>query len=382
MVDGSDEGIGGPLVGTYLLVLALSIGVGVATTLALLAASRTERLVTLFNVRGPEEKPRWGGVVLLATFALTAVVASAVSGDAREFLSPKSGSFQGLLAAASLVFLVGFLDDVRLTSPALRSAVFIAGGSAVYAAGYRIDDIGLPWGPDISFGPAGFVVTVLWVYVLTNAFNFIDGRDGVSAGVGVFACVTMAAVAAHSDHPTVALLLIALAGAGLGFLPFNLPPASTYIGDSGAYVLGFLLGTLSIRAATGPTDQVFIFVPLVALGYPIMDGALAFTRRILHHKHPMARDDDHMHHRMEALGAGPRGMLVVIYSLAALFSVGAIMLHWLDKTWIEATVLLALVAVVGVTVGRLGYILTMWNSRSIVWLRQRVFAPEHPAAKD
>lgn len=367
---------------TYLLVLALSIGIGVATTLALLAASRTERLLTLFHVRGPREKPRWGGVVFLATFALTASIASAVSSDASEFLSPKSGSFQGLLAAASLVFVVGFLDDVRLTSPGLRSVVFLAGGSAAYVAGYRIDDIGLPWGPDLSFGPAGFVVTVLWVYIVTNAFNFIDGRDGVSVGVGVFACVTMAAVAAHSGHPAVALLLVALAGAGLGFLPFNLPPASTYVGDSGAYVLGFLLGTLSIRAATGPTDQVFIFVPLVALGYPIMDGVLAVTRRLLHHKHPMIGDEDHMHHRMEVLGAGPRGMLVVIYGLAALFSLGAIVLHWVNEAWVEATVLVALLAMVAITTARLGYILTMWNSRSIVWLRQRVFAPEHSSHSD
>ena len=92
-----------------------------------------------------------------------------------------------------------------------------------------------------------------------------------SLGVAIFACVTMAQIAAHSSHPTVALLLVALAGAGLGFLPFNLPPASAYVGDSGAYVLGFILGTLSIRAATGPTDQIFIAVPLVALGYPILD---------------------------------------------------------------------------------------------------------------
>ena len=366
----------------YLLTLALSIGIGIASTIGLIALSRTERLVTLFHVRGSLEKPRWGGVVFLCTFALTPFIASAFSSHASDFFSPKSGSFLGLLAAAALVFVVGFFDDVRLASPQLRSAVFVAGGVAAYAAGYRIDDVGLPWGPDISFGPLGFVVTVLWIYILTNAFNFIDGRDGVSVGVGIFACVTMAAVAAHSDHPTVALLLVALAGAGLGFLPFNLPPASTYVGDSGAYVMGFLLGTLSIRAATGPTDQVFMAVPLVALGYPIMDGVLAATRRVLHHKHPMIGDDDHIHHRLETLGAGPRGSLFVIYGLAALFSLGAILLHWVDRTWMEATVLAALLLVVATTITKLGYIVTMWNSRSIVWLRQRVFAPESSARND
>src|SRR6185295_719706 len=274
--------------------------------------SRTERFFALFHVRGTMERPRWGGLVFLMTFALTPFLASALSSHANEFFAPKSGSFLGLLAATALVFLVGFLDDIRLTSPWLRSTVFIAGGTAAYAAGYRMDDIGLPIGGNIHLGAAGLLVTVGWIYVITNAFNFIDGRDGVALGVGIFACVTMAQVGAHSSHPTVALLLVALAGAGLGFLPFNLPPASSYVGDSGAYVLGFVLGTLSIRASTGPTNEIFIAVPLVALGYPILDGVLAAVRRSLQHKHPMIGDEDHLHHRLERLGAGPRGLLVII----------------------------------------------------------------------
>ena len=368
----------------YLITLALSISIGLVSTVLLLALSRTERFLTLFHVRGTLEKPRWGGVVFIATFALTPFIASALSSHASEFFSPKSGSFLGLLAAAALVFVVGFFDDVKLTSPAVRTLVFVAGGAAAYTAGYRIDDIGLPWGPNIHLGAAGFVATVLWIYAVTNAINFIDGRDGVSLGVGIFACVTMAQIAAHSSHPTVALLLVALAGAGLGFLPFNLPPASAYVGDSGAYVIGFVLGTLSIRAATGPTDQVFIAVPLVALGYPILDLVLAPTRRLLQHRHPMIGDEDHIHHRLEVYGAGPRGTLVVIYGLAGLFSFGAILLHYFGQTWMEASVLAAIVLVVGVTLLRLGYILTMWNSRSIVWLRQRVFAPQeggHPSGE-
>ena len=116
----------------------------------------------------------------------------------------------------------------------------------------------------------------------------------MALGVAVLAAVTMAQIGAHSAHPTVALLLVALAGAGLGFLPFNLPPASMYTGDSGAYVLGFIIGTLSIRAATGPTNEVFIAVPLVALGFPLMDLGLATIGRSLEHRHPMIGDADHI----------------------------------------------------------------------------------------
>lgn len=359
----------------YLITLALSIGIGAVSTMLLLAVSRTERFAGLFDIRGALERPRWGGIVFLVTFALTPFAASALSSHASEFFTPKSGSFLGFLAAVSLVFLVGFIDDIRLTSPGLRSLVFLTAATAVYAAGYRIDDIGLPWGPNINFGPLGLVVTVGWIYVTTNSMNLIDGRDGVALGVAIFAAITMAVVAGDSAHPTVALLLVALAGAGLGFLPFNLPPASAYVGDSGAYVLGFIIGTLSIRGATGPTNEVFIAVPLVALGFPILDFGLATFRRLLQHKHPAIGDADHIHDRLDASGAGPRGLLVVIYSLAALFSIGAILLHYVDSIWVEGAVFVSLIAAVGVTLARLGFLLTLWNSASIVWLRQHIFAP-------
>ncbi len=367
----------------YLLTLALSIGIGIAATVALQALSRTERFVALFHVRGVMERPRWGGVVFLAAFGLTPFIASAVSPHASDFFSPKSGSFLGLLAATALVFMVGFLDDVKLTSPWLRTAVFVFAGLAAYAAGYRIDDVGLPWGASVSFGAFGLVVTVFWIYATTNAINWTDGRDGVSVGIAILAAITMAQIASNSSHPTVALLLVALAGAGLGFLPFNLPPASSYIGDSGAYVLGFVIGTLSIRAATGPTGEIFIAVPLVALGYPILDLGLATIRRILQHRHPMLGDEDHIHHRLELYGAGPRGLLAIIYGLAVMFSLAAILLHYFDVFWIEGIVIASLIGLVTLTLLRLGYLVTLWNSNSVVWLRQRVFAPatDHPADK-
>lgn len=359
----------------YLLTLALSIAFGVAATLALLGVSRTERFVALFHIRGVDERPRWGGAVFLIAFALTPYVASALSSHAAEFFTPKEASFLGLLAAAAVVFVVGFLDDVRLTSPGLRSLVFLSAGAAVYAGGYRIDEVGLPTGQALDLGIAGFFVTVAWIWLTTNSINIVDGRDGVALGVAIFAAVTMAAVAGHSSHPTVALLLVALTGAGLGFLPFNLPPASSYVGDSGAYVMGFLIGTLSIRAATGPTDQVFIAVPIVALGFPILDIGLAAFRRALQRRHPMSRDYDHIHDRIEQAGAGPRGILAVIYSLAGVFALGAIMLHYVDNTWVELAVLMGVLAICSATLLKLGYVVTIWNSHSVVWLRQRIFAP-------
>jgi UDP-GlcNAc:undecaprenyl-phosphate GlcNAc-1-phosphate transferase len=216
------------------------------------------------------------------------------------------------------------------------------------------------------------VITVLWIVFFTNAINLVDGRDGVAAGVAILAAVTLAQVAANADHPTVALLLVAMAGAGLGMLPFNLPPASVYLGDSGALLLGFILGSLSIRAATGVGDAVFIAVPLVALGFPILDTLLAIVRRVLDHRHPLLGDQDHIHHRLEIAGFGPRGLLAVLYTVSVLFAGGAILLHYVHVFALELVVLLSMLLLVAGILTRLGYILSLWNSTSMLWLRRRL----------
>ena len=357
----------------YLITLALAVGLGLTATLALLAASRTVRLVGFFHEgRGISERPRWGGVAIFLTFALTPFIASAVSGKASELFSPKSGDFLAFLGACGLIFAVGFVDDWKVLGWRPKLLAQVAAASAVYAAGYSIDEIGLPWGPEFALGPMAPVATVLWIVFFTNAINLVDGRDGVAVGVSILAAATLAQVAANADHPTVALLLVAMAGAGLGLLPSNLPPASVYLGDSGALLLGFILGSLSIRAATGASDAVFVAVPVVALGFPILDTLLAVLRRGLDQRHPLLGDQDHIHHRLEVAGFGPRGLLVVLYAVSALFSGAAILLHHLQVFALEVAVLVGTALLVAAILTRLGYLLSLWNSASVVWLRRRL----------
>lgn len=357
----------------YLVTLALAVGLGLVAVLLLQALSRTARFAGLFQAaRGMAERPRWGGLAMLAAFGLTPFVVSALSAEAAELFEPKSDEFVAFLVACAFVCAVGFYDDLRPLSWRPRLLAQLAAASAVSEVGYSIDDVGLPWGPEISLGLLAAPVTVAWVVFMTNAINWIDGRDGVSSGVAVLSAVTLAMVAVNADHPTVALLLIAIAGAGLGILPFHLPPASVYVGDSGAYLLGFILGALSIRAATGVSDAVFIAVPMVALGFPILDTGLAVVRRLLNGRHPLHGDEDHIHHRLELSGFGPRGLVVVIYTIAALFAAGALLLHYVRFFALEVFVLLATLALVTLILTRLGYLLSLWNSAGIVWLRRRL----------
>lgn len=357
----------------YLITLALAVGLGLGSVLLLQVAARTLRFAGLLQrARTAAERPRWGGLAIFVAFALTPFVASAASEKASEFFSPKSGDFLGFLGACAFIFAIGLLDDWKVLSWRPKLLAQVAAASAVYSVGYKIDVVGLPWGPELSLGLLAPVATVLWVVFFTNAINLVDGRDGVAPGVAILAAVTLAQVAANAEHPTVALLLIAMAGAGLGLLPFNLPPASVYLGDSGAYLLGFILGSLSIRAATGVTDVVFVAVPLVALGFPILDTLLAVVRRLMDHRHPLLGDEDHIHHRLELAGFGPRGLLMVVYTVSALFAAGAILLHYVHFFALEAAVLGGTLLLVAVILTKLGYALSLWNSASMIWLRRRL----------
>lgn len=357
----------------YLITLALAVGMGLGAVLLLQVTARTLRFAGLFQREGGDgERPRWGGLAIFVAFALTPFVASAVSEKASEFFSPKSGDFLGFLGACAFIFAIGFLDDWKVLSWRPKLLAQVAAASAVYSVGYRIDVVGLPWGPELTLGFLAPVATVLWIVFFTNAINLVDGRDGLAPGVAILAAVTLAQIAANAEHPTVALLLVAMAGAGLGLLPFNLPPASVYLGDSGAYLLGFILGSLSIRAATGVTDVVFVAVPLVALGYPILDTLLAAVRRMMDHRHPLLGDEDHIHHRLELAGFGPRGLLMVVYTVSALFATGAILLHYVHVFVLEAAVLGGTLLLVAVILTKLGYAISLWNSASMVWLRRRL----------
>ena len=366
----------------YLLTLLLAAGIALTTAITLEVYSHRMRVPGVFRVdHGAGERPCWGGVAVFVAFAVTPFVASALSSKASEFFSPKSGDFLGFLAAAALIFAVGLVDDWRALGYKPKLAVQVVAASAVYAAGYSIDKIALPWGPEITLGFMAPVLTVLWIVFFTNAINLIDGRDGVASGVAVLAAVPLAYIAADSQHPTVAIFLVAIAGAGLGFIPFNLPPATSYLGDSGALLIGFLLGSLSIRAATGVTEAFFFAVPVVALGFPILDTVLAALRRALDRKHPFGRDADHIHNRLENAGFGPRGLLIVIYGISMLFSGAAIVMHGLEIFVVELGILLGFAAVLTLVLAKLGYLVTLWNSHSIVWLRRRLTFQSEGEAK-
>jgi UDP-GlcNAc:undecaprenyl-phosphate GlcNAc-1-phosphate transferase len=357
----------------YIAALAAGFLVALVSSVALQAGIRRAPTgLPIGDLRGGHGKaPPIGGLALLAGFAVAPFIAAALSERADEYFSPKRTEFLGFLGATALVFLTGLVDDWRAVRPWQKLAGQAVAAVAVFAAGYRLEAIGLPWGGDLELGLLALPLTLLWVLFFTNAINLIDGKDGLATGVAVFAAVALAAVAANTQHPAVALLCVGLAGAGLGFLPFNLPPASMFLGDAGALVFGFVLSALAIRGATGAEESVFVAVPLLAMGFPVLDTVLSVVRRLLDRRDPLSGDVDHIHHRLDALDLGPRGSLAVLYLISGAFAAAALATHYVHSLLVEALIFFGLVALIALILGRLGYVVTLWNSARVVSLRRR-----------
>jgi hypothetical protein len=186
------------------------------------------------------------------------------------------------------------------------------------------------------------LITMLWVLAVTNAFNLIDGLDGLAAGVGLIVATTLALLSLSAGRPDVAILAATLAGALGGFLFFNFNPATIFLGDSGSLLLGYLLSVLAIESAHKSTTAVFILTPILALGVPLMETVLTVVRRFLGSLRRGARqglrhalvagsasvlrpDRDHIHHRLLAIGLSHRSAVLVLYATCVLLNLGAVL---------------------------------------------------------
>jgi UDP-GlcNAc:undecaprenyl-phosphate GlcNAc-1-phosphate transferase len=356
----------------YLLtfVLALLLAAGTTPLVRLRAGAGRLRSQTEHRSR-TEEKPRIGGLVIFAAFAITPFVAALFSDTVAGFVTPKWREIAGLLGAAFLVSVLGYIDDLHELGPLQKSGGQVAAAVVLYALGYRLGDISLPGGAEFTFGPLDLPATIFWVWLVTNAVNLIDGHDGVAAGVTALTAGAMAFVAWSLDHFLVTILFASLAGAVAGFLPFNFPAASRFLGDSGALLLGFLLGALAISGFVDETGRIPLYIPVIALGVPLLDIGLAFSRRLLNGRHPFSADTDHMHHRIERmLGFGPRRLALSLYGFSALFAAAGIGLHLLRGTLWVGVIIGGVLALVAAFIWRLQYHNTLVDSLTVRRVRR------------
>ena len=273
--------------------------------------------------------PRLGGVAIFLSFSISVGAAVLIS---RFWPETSFGSslrvLITLLGPGVLIFLLGLYDDLRTVGPYLKFSVQAVAASLLFAAGLGISDLPVVFGHRQLPEAVGLLLTILWVLGITNAFNLIDGLDGLAAGSALFSTLVVFVVALLSHASLVALMTIALTGAILGFLRYNFNPATIFLGDCGSQFIGFMLSALALQGAQKAPTIIAVAIPVVSFGLPILETSLSVLRRLISGRPVFTADREHIHHKLLALGLSHRQVVIVLYAVSALFALLSLFLLW------------------------------------------------------
>ena len=270
--------------------------------------------------------PRLGGVGIYLAFYLPFLGFLFYQNRISHFLLSDLRQFLGLLACSTIILALGIYDDIKGANASKKLIVQTIAAIILFLFGFEIQKLSNPFGDTIYLGWLSLPITVFWLVGLSNAFNLIDGIDGLASGVAFFATSALLAVALFFGNIVPSLFTAALAGATLGFLRYNFNPAKIFMGDSGSLFLGFTIGAISIHGSAKAHAAVAILIPIVALGLPIMDTFLAIARRIYRGFPIPTADKDHIHHRLIQYGFSHRRAAMVLYSFCIVLSFLAVLL--------------------------------------------------------
>ncbi|MDR3562529.1 MAG: MraY family glycosyltransferase [Negativicutes bacterium] len=275
--------------------------------------------------------PRMGGLAIYLAFILAVLASLHLN---HEIL--------GLLLGGTVILIVGVVDDLWQISPKVKLLGQIAAALVLVFFNIRIEWLTNPFGEMIYLDYFSIPLTVLWVVSLTNTVNLIDGLDGLAAGVSTIASVTILLVALQQSFWIIAILTAALAGSALGFLQHNFNPAKIFMGDTGSMFLGYMLAAISILGAVKSAATIALFVPIVALGLPIMDTAFAIIRRYSSGRPIFKPDKGHLHHRLLEMGLTQKQAVLLMYVISGCLGLSAIALTEVNKGYGALIILLLL----------------------------------------
>ena len=282
--------------------------------------------------------PRIGGLAIIFGFTVATLC----------FAQP-SRQLYGTLAGAAIIAVMGVIDDCKNLPAKLKFVIqIIAALVVVFAGDIKIDVFTNP--NFLSDNPywvlpewISVTLTVIWIVFITNAVNFIDGLDGLAAGVSAIMSISLVFISIRVGEYSIAILGIALMGSCFGFLPFNFNPAKIFMGDTGSTFLGFMLATLSIQGVFKSYAVISFAVPLLILGLPLFDALFAMIRRILRGQSPMTADRGHLHHRLVDMGFSQKQTVFILYAISGVLGITAVLLA-------ESGVLRALLLVICVLI--------------------------------
>lgn len=263
--------------------------------------------------------PRLGGLAIFIGFMVSILLFVEITAEMRS-----------ILLGAVIIVVLGVVDDIMALPALLKFVVQIVAALIPATHGVVIQAFSNPNvfsdNPYWVLGNLSVPLTVLWIVAITNAVNLIDGLDGLANGVSAISATTVLVIALIGGQFQVAVVMAALVGACVGFMPYNMNPAKMFMGDTGATFLGYILATMSIQGLFKFYAIVSFAVPFLILGLPIFDTAFAFIRRIAHGQSPMHADRSHIHHRLIDMGLNQKQAVATLYVISAILGLSAVVL--------------------------------------------------------
>ncbi len=263
--------------------------------------------------------PRLGGLAMFLGFLVSTLLFSKVDPQVR-----------GMLLGCVLVVITGVIDDIVPLKWWLKLILQIAAALIAVFSGIRIEVFSNPipftgteW---LILRELSIPITVLWIVLVTNSVNLIDGLDGLAVGVSAIDSLAMLVIALLVSEGNVAIIMAALVGACVGFMPYNMNPAKIFAGDTGALLLGYVLATMSVIGLFKTYAIISFLLPFLLLALPLFDTGFAIIRRLLRGQSPMHPDRGHVHHRLIDMGLNQKQAVAILYCVSAVFGLSAVVL--------------------------------------------------------
>ena len=263
--------------------------------------------------------PRLGGLAIFLGFMVSLLI-----------FVPIDHQLRGILLGASIIVVLGVVDDISSLRAGFKFLVQIAAALIAVYHGVVVNVLSNPnvfsSDPYWSLGWASIPITVLWIVGITNSVNLIDGLDGLANGVSTISAITMLVIALLVSEGQTALIMAALVGACVGFMPYNKNPAQMFMGDTGSTFLGYILATISIQGLFKYYAIISFAVPFLILGLPMFDTLFAIVRRLAHGQNPMSPDRGHIHHRLIDMGLNQKQAVAALYVVSSILGLSAVVL--------------------------------------------------------
>ncbi len=310
-----------------------------------------------------EAVPHLGGIAVFCAFwgSILFYFLCTDRGDMKLLSLETTGFF-----LSSLIILgIGIYDDLCGATPAKKILFQFLASLILIGFTQGVEVITNPLGGEIQSGMLSIPLAIIWLIAVTNAFNLIDGLDGLASGVGFIVSMTAFLIALHFMHSYTMMVSVALAGAIFGFFRYNSHPARIFLGDSGSFFIGFMIAAFALKDSQKSATLVSILIPILALGLPLMDVLLAVIRRYLGSvqegnplkklRHLFVADQEHIHHKLMKLGYSHKISVYILYGICILFGCSAYILSVIKDEYI-GTLLFFVSVIVFLGVRRLGYI--------------------------